>query len=196
MGAFYFPGQSWLHRMSAGFKLSLLMLAGAGLMGVRDWRILLIALIAVLGLIQQSGARLDKLWHHIRSLSWLVLAITVFAAVAQSPLAALEVGLRMGALLLGALLVSMTTSIAQMMDVLVWVLQPLHARGWVNSGRVALVFGLTLRLIPELSMQWTEIREAQAARGLKASPLTMGVPMLLRTLRRAQDIADAVDARQ
>jgi biotin transport system permease protein len=47
-----------------------------------------------------------------------------------------------------------------------------------------------------LTVQWQEIREAQAARGLKANPFTMGVPMLLRTLRRAQDIADALDARQ
>jgi biotin transport system permease protein len=58
------------------------------------------------------------------------------------------------------------------------------------------VFGLTLRLIPELTVQWQDIREAQAARGLKANPFTLGVPMLLRTLRRAQDIADALDARQ
>ena len=90
----------------------------------------------------------------------------------------------------------MTTSIARMMEVLIWLLQPLQKLGWVNSERVALVFGLTLRLIPELSVQWQEIREAQAARGLSANPFTMGVPMLLRTLRRAQDIADALDARQ
>jgi biotin transport system permease protein len=126
----------------------------------------------------------------------LVLALVVFTAFVQSPLAALEVGLRMTALLLGALLVSMTTSIAKMMEVLIWLLQPFHALGWVNSERVALVFGLTLRLIPELGLQWHEIREAQAARGLKVNPLTMGVPMLLRTLKRAQEIADALDARQ
>ena len=82
-----------------------------------------------------------------------------------------------------------------MMEVLIWLLQPLHKLGWINSERVALVFGLTLRLIPELSLQWQEIREAQIARGLKPSPFTMGVPMLLRTLRRAQEIAEALDAR-
>jgi len=195
MGAFYFPGESWLHRLSAGSKLAVLMFAGASLMWVHDWRVLLLVLFGVLGLLQQSGVRLQKLWHHIRTLSWLVLCIMLFTGLAQSPFAAVEVGLRMSALLLGALLVCMTTSIAQMMEVLIWLLRPLQARGWVNSERVALVFGLTLRLIPELSMQWQDIREAQAARGLRANPLTMGVPMLVRTLRRAQDIAEAVDAR-
>jgi biotin transport system permease protein len=50
-------------------------------------------------------------------------------------------------------------------------------------------------LIPELSTQWHDIREAQAARGLSASPLTMAIPMLLRTIRRAHEIAEAIDAR-
>ena len=196
MGSFYFPGDSWLHRMAAGWKLALLMLAGAGLMWVHDWRIQAIALFVVLCLLQQSGAHTRQLWRHISTLSWLVLALVLFTAWAQSPMAALEVALRMSALILAALLVSMTTPIAQMMDVVIWLLQPLQKLGWINSERVALVFGLTLRLIPELSLQWHEIREAQAARGLKVSPLTMGVPMLLRTLKRAQDIAEALDARQ
>lgn len=196
MGSFYFPGDSWLHQMSAGQKLAWLMVAGAGLMWVHDWYILAVLMCVVLLLLQQSGVRSSQLWRHIRGLSWLVLALMAFTALVQSPMAALVVGLRMSTLLLAALLVSMTTSIAKMMEVLIWLLQPLAALGWVNSERVALVFGLTLRLIPELSLQWHEIREAQVARGLKANPLTMGVPMLLRTLKRAQEIAEALDARQ
>lgn len=195
MGSFYFPGDSWLHRCSAGSKLTVLMLAGAGLMWVHDWAVLLTALVGVVFLLRQSGVDFKKLWHHLLGLGWLLLAVVLYTAVVQTPLSALEVGLRMSALLLGALLVVMTTSISQMMEVLIWLLQPLHKLGWINSERVALVFGLTLRLIPELSLQWQEIREAQIARGLKPSPFTMGVPMLLRTLRRAQEIAEALDAR-
>ncbi len=196
MGAFYFPGNSWLHRLSAGCKLAALMVAGAGLMFIHDWRILVVALWVVLLLLHQSGARLQQIWQHVRTLTWLVAFLALFTALVQTPTEALEVSLRISATLLGALVVSMTTSIARMMEVLIWLLWPLERVGWINSERVALVFGLTLRLIPELSVQWHEIREAQAARGIKVSPLTMGVPMLLRTIRRAQDIADALDARQ
>lgn len=195
MGSFYFPGNSWLHRLSAGLKLAILMLAGGGLMWIHHWPVLLVSLLGVCILVQQSGVGIQKLWSHLRALSWLLLALILFTGFVQTPEAALEVGLRMSALLLGALLVTMTTSIIQMMEVLIWLLKPLHIRGWINSERVALVFGLTLRLIPELSLQWREIREAQVARGLKPSPFTMGVPMLLRTLRRAQEIAEALDAR-
>jgi biotin transport system permease protein len=97
--------------------------------------------------------------------------------------------------MLGALVVSVSTSISQLMSVVLWLLQPLERLGWVNTESVALAFGLTLRLIPELSTQWHDIREAQAARGLSASPLTMAIPMLLRTIRRAHEIAEAIDAR-
>jgi biotin transport system permease protein len=182
--------------LPAGVKLAVLVFAGVGLMWVHDWRVLLLVLGVVLVLLSQSDVGVQPLWFHLKTLSWLVLVFVLFTAFAQTPLVALEVGLRICTLLLGALLVSMTTSIARMMEVLIWLLQPFQKLGWVNSERVALVFGLTLRLIPELSVQWQEIREAQAARGLSANPFTMGVPMLLRTLRRAQDIADALDARQ
>jgi biotin transport system permease protein len=125
-----------------------------------------------------------------------VLLLVVFTAVVQTPTLAAEAGLRMSTLLLAALVVTMTTSISSLMEVLIWLLTPFSRLGWINSERVALVFGLTLRLIPEMSAQWHDIREAQAARGLTVSPLTMGLPMLLRTIRRAQDIAEALDARQ
>lgn len=196
MGSFYLPGNSWLHRASAGLKLAALMFAGAGLMLVHDWRVLLTVLILVCVLLQQSGAGVRGVWRQVRTLSWFVLFLVAFTAFVQTPAMALEVALRLAAMLLGALVVAMTTSIAHMMDVLIWLLRPFDRIGWINSERVALVFGLTLRLIPELSVQWHEIREAQAARGLKVSPFTMGLPMLLRTIRRAQDIADAIDARQ
>jgi len=196
MGSYYFPGDSWLHRLSAGWKLAALMLAGAGLMLTHDWRVLLGALLGVLLLLQQSGVRFLQLWQPLRTMGWLVIFLVLFTAFVQTPSLAAEVGLRITAMLLGALVVSMTTSIVGMMEVLIWLLKPFDRLGWVNSERIALVFGLTLRLIPDLSAQWQEIHEAQAARGIKVSPLTMGVPMLLRTIRRAQDIAEALDARQ
>jgi biotin transport system permease protein len=82
-----------------------------------------------------------------------------------------------------------------MMQVVVWLLSPFQRLGWVDAERIALGVGLTLRLIPELAVQWQDIREAQLARGLTPSPFTMGVSMLMRTLRRADEIAEAIDAR-
>ncbi len=195
MGSLFVPGNSWLHRLSAGLKLGLLAVAGAGLMWVNDWRVLSAVLVAVVGLLWRTGTPVALLWFRVRSLFWVLIVLMVYTAVVQSVEHAVVVGLRVSVLMLGALVVSVSTSISELMAVVLWLLQPLERLGLVNTERVALAFGLTLRLIPELSVQWHEIREAQAARGLSANPLTMGVPMLLRTIRRAHEIAEAIDAR-
>jgi energy-coupling factor transporter transmembrane protein EcfT len=75
MGSFYFPGDSWLHRTAAGIKLAILMFAGAGLMWVHDWRALVIVLVIVLLMLQQSGVRMQTLWLHLKTLSWLVVVL-------------------------------------------------------------------------------------------------------------------------
>lgn len=195
MNSWYLPGNSWLHRLPGGLKLGLLALVGGLLMWVHDWRVLLIALSLVSVLLWRTGVSLGMLWSCVRSLCWLLVALMLYTAVVQSFGQAVTVGLRVAILMLAAMVVSVTTSISQLMAVVLWLLLPIERLGWLNTQRVALVFGLTLRLIPELSVQWHDIREAQAARGLSANPLTMGVPMLLRTIRRAHDIAEAIDAR-
>jgi biotin transport system permease protein len=194
-GSFYVVGQSWLHRLPAGRKLAVLALAGAGLMWVHSWQLLGLALSVVLGLIALSGVTFRQLLAQIRLLLWFMLALGAYSALVESPAIALEMLLRLSTLVLAAQLVSMTTPITQMMAVVEYVLQPLDRLGWLSAQRVSLACGLTLRLIPELALQWQDIREAQAARGLKPGVLTMLVPMLLRTLRRAEEIAEAIDAR-
>ncbi len=195
MSSLYLPGHSWLHRAPGGLKLGLLALAGLALMWVNDWRVLLVALCGVLVLLWQTAAPVATLWPWVRSFFGLLAILVVYTAVVQSIEYAVAAGLRVSTLMLGALVVSVSTPISQLMAVVLWLLQPLERLGWVNTQRVALAFGLTLRLIPELSVQWHDIREAQAARGLSANPLTMAVPMLLRTIRRAHEIAEAIDAR-
>lgn len=195
MGSLFFPGDSWLHRLPGGFKLGLLAVLGGALMWVHDWRLLMLVLAVVLTLLWQTGLSVAMLWLHVRGLFWLLLALMLYTLVVQSAEHAIALGLRVTTILLAALVVSVSTSISQLMTVVLWLLQPLERLGWVDTQRVALAFGLTLRLIPELSLQWHDIREAQAARGLSANPLSMAVPMLLRTIRRAQEIAEAIDAR-
>jgi biotin transport system permease protein len=195
MGSLFLAGDSWLHRLPGGLKLGLLAMLGGALMWVHDWRLLMLALAVVSTLLWQTGLSVAMLWSRVRGLFWLLLALMLYTLVVQSAGHAIALGLRVTTLLLAALVVSVSTSISQLMAVVLWLLQPLERLGWVDTQRVALAFGLTLRLIPELSLQWHDIREAQAARGLSANPLTMAVPMLLRTIRRAQEIAEAIDAR-
>ena len=189
------PGNTWLHRAPAGLKLAVLALSSSALMWEPSPLLLLVACALVCLSVRCAGASLRQVWRQVRPLAWLLLVLGGVSVWSQGVFQALEMVLRLITLVLAALVVSMTTPLTQMMSVVVWLLGPLQRLGWVDAEKVALGFGLTLRLIPELGVQWQDIREAQLARGLTPSPLTMGVPMLLRTLRRADEIAEAIDAR-
>ncbi|CAN1487394.1 CbiQ ABC-type cobalt transport system, permease component CbiQ and related transporters [Burkholderiaceae bacterium] len=196
IGSLYLPGNTWLHRVRAGLKLAVLAIGSTALMWVHSPSLLLVACALVCLSVRWAGASLQQVWQQLRPLVWLLFVLGGLSVWSHGVLQAFEMILRLLTLVLAALVVSMTTPLTQMMQVVAWLLKPFQRLGWVDADKVALGFGLTMRLIPELGVQWQEIREAQLARGLTPSPLTMGVPMLLRTLRRADEIAEAIDARR
>jgi biotin transport system permease protein len=195
IGSLYLPGNTWLHRSPAGFKLAVLAVCSTALMWVHSPNLLLVACVLVCLSVRWAGASVQQVWQQLRPLVWLLFVLGGLSVWSHGVLQALEMVLRLLTLVLAALVVSMTTPLTQMMQVVAWMLWPFQRLGWVDADKVALGVGLTLRLIPELGVQWQDIREAQLARGLTPNPLTMGVPMLLRTLRRADEIAEAIDAR-
>jgi biotin transport system permease protein len=74
-------------------------------------------------------------------------------------------------------------------------LEPLDRRGLIDAARVSLAVSLVLRFVPAILDHYREIREAQAARGLQANPLALVVPLVVRTLKGADDVAAAIEAR-
>jgi biotin transport system permease protein len=73
------------------------------------------------------------------------------------------------------------------------ILSPLTRLG-IRPDRVGIAVSLTLRFIPVLIEQGSRIREAQAARRVKA-PLTFLVPLIIRTLRMADGVGEALEVR-
>jgi biotin transport system permease protein len=57
------------------------------------------------------------------------------------------------------------------------------------------MLSLALRFIPLLFEKFQEIREAQRARGLDRNLLALLMPLLIKTLRMAGDLTDAIEAR-
>lgn len=129
---------------------------------------------------------------------WFVLMIVLlggYSAWFSGISAAVVTMARLICLVVLALVVMRTTPVTQMMAAVERILQPLGRRGWVDPARTALAFGMVIRFLPVLREQWFEIQQAQAARGLQARPHALLVPMLARTLQRAQEISDCLDAR-
>jgi biotin transport system permease protein len=195
-GVLFTPGDTWLHRLWASYKLCALVGLGATLLWVDQlWCLFLVVLSAGL-LIAQLRIPFAQLLRQLRPACWIVLYVGLIAWFTQGIWLALEVSLRMLALLLTAIVVLSTTSITQIMAVVHHALGPMHRRDWVDREQVALVIGLTVRFIPELGVQWRHMREAHLARGLSGRSYLMIFPMLMRTIQRASEIADAIDARR
>jgi biotin transport system permease protein len=88
----------------------------------------------------------------------------------------------------------MTTTMQDMMQALMPVLHLLKPFG-VNPKKVALAVSLAIRFVPVLSGNWEARAEAWRARtGRKPSWRLVG-PFLAETLRMADQVAEALDAR-
>jgi biotin transport system permease protein len=196
LGAGVTPRHTWLHRWPAGLKLAVLMVMGSTLVVLENlWWLGAASLMSLLVWRSVAG---PIVWHAWRAAVWLVLtiaAIVLYVFLFAGPWAAGVVFLRLVALFFAAMAVTASTPISHMMDVVQWALSPLDRRGWVDSEKVALMFGLSLRLVPVLFEQWQEIQQAQAARGISVSWIALLIPMLARTLKRADELAQAIDAR-
>jgi len=191
----YIQGNRWLHRLPAKYKLAALVAAGIGLFFIQNVWALSGAFVVSGALVWATGVSAGVWWRQVRGLIWVVLTIGIFAVVFQGWLPAAVVLLRIGALVGLAMAVTLSTRSSDLIAVCERALLPLERLGWVDASKVALALALTLRFVPEIWRHYQEIREAQAARGLARHPVALIVPLIVRTLKRAQQVAQAIDAR-
>lgn len=183
-----------LHRLVPGAKIAALAGAGTGLMFVADWRAMAGAFVLTAGLFALGRFRTFDIWRALRP----ILAILLLLAAAQLYLngwqAALTALLRLASLYLMATLLTWTTPISAMMAAVETGLGPLGRIG-VDTEKIALAMALALRFVPLLAQVAEEVRQAQRARGTDRHLLALAVPLIVRTLKSAHDIAEALDAR-
>ncbi|CAB3676861.1 energy-coupling factor transporter transmembrane component T family protein [Achromobacter pestifer] len=195
MEPLYVAGQTPLHRLPAWLKLAALIAAGAGLFMLRDPRWLALAFAVAAGLVWSTGVAAAAVWRQLQGLIWVLLAVALFTGGFQGWVEALAVVLRVGAMVGLALAVTLSTRTSDLIGVCERALIPFERIGLVDASKVALALALALRFIPEIWRNFQEIREAQAARGLGAHPIALIVPLIVLTLKRAQEVAEAIDAR-
>jgi biotin transport system permease protein len=192
--AVYVPRDSVVHRLSAATKLVLLVLAAIGVVALRQpWQVaVVLAVIAVL----YAAARIPwrTTFDQVRPLLWFLLALGLFQLVVAGWQRSVVVVGTMLALVLLATLVSLTTRTTALVEVVVRWLRPFRRLG-VDPERVGLLVALGIRSVAVIIELSREVRQAQLARGASASPLAFIVPLVVRTLRHADRLADALVAR-
>lgn len=190
----YLPGHSWLHRLPAGVKLSALLLAGVATLFLHSpWQVAAaLALIAIAYASARIPARLA--WNQARPLVWALAFLAAFHLLTNGwTKAVMVVGVIVVLVLLAGLMM-LTTRTSDIVAAIVTASRPL-ARLGVDPERVGLLLALGIRSVPVIVGLAQDVREAQRARGLTASARAFAVPLLVRSLRHADALGDALIAR-
>lgn len=191
----YLPGHSLLHRMPAGAKLlSLLVIIVAATVLVRTP-----AQAGVLGLAVGALFVLARVpWRvalaQLRPVVWMLALIAVVQVLTTSPARATVVCALLLISVALAALVTLTTRVTDMLDAVTRGLGPLRRFG-VDPERVGLLLALAIRCVPLLAGIVREVADARRARGLQWSVTALATPVLVRALRTADAMGDALAAR-
>lgn len=189
----YRPGRSLLHRLPAGAKLIGLALSALGLSLWHPSPVGMAAAAVAGTLLVWSATSLGDVLRCWWRLRWLILvlggALWLFVG---AEVALVNCG-RVVTLLLLAESVTRTTRMQDLVEVLCRVLKPLRRFG-VDPESVALALSLTIALVPVIEGFAGQVRDAHHARGVRIG-FRSALPLLVMTLRHADDVGDALIAR-
>lgn len=190
----YEPGRSLVHRAPAGVKLLILVALGAGsLLLDRPWHVA-VALAVVTLAYRLAGLGPMRMLQQLRPLLWLAVAVGAFHVLVEGWQRAVVVVGVIAVLVLLAALVTLTSRTSALVEAGVRLLRPLRRIG-VDPERAGLLLALSIRSVPVVVGLAHEVRDAQRARGLTGSPRAYAVPLVLRSVRHADRLGEALVAR-
>lgn len=190
----YVPGTSWLHRLPAGVKVVGLLVAVVLVLLARTPPAAGVALAVAVVVLASARVPWSVVRAGVRGLA-IVLAVLFLVQWWGEGLQEATVGIgRVAASVLLAWTVSMTTRVAAMLRVLEVGLRPLQVIG-ASPERAALTVALAIRCVPLLVAAVRQADEARTARGARPSVSSLAVPVVVRSLRMADSLGEALAAR-
>ncbi len=183
-----------VHRLPAGAKLAALVAAAALSVLLRHWWQVLVLLALVAGLYAAAAIPWRTAVAQLRPVLWLVVAIGAFQVIVAGWEPAVLVCGGIVTLVALAALVSLTTRTDALVDALVRASQPLRHFG-IEPERVGLLVSLGIRSVPIITGLARQVRDAQLARGAGTHPVAFLTPLVVRSLRHADRVAEALAAR-
>lgn len=191
----YRPGDSVIHRLSAGTKLVALFLLAIAVSVPPPtvWLLgTLTLVVAVLYLI--AGLGIAELGRQVVMIRWLILFVTITGVLFLPLEVAIANVTRMVLVIVLAGLITLTTRTSAILDAFERGLSPLRRFG-VDPARISLVLALAIRTVPVIAGFARQLGDAQRARGGRVSVRAFVVPLLVLSLRHSDDLADALVAR-
>lgn len=216
----YFPGDSLLHRLDPRTKVAVVLSAAMSVLTAANWQGFVLAAGLVLAAVALTRLPARVFLRGLRGL-WVLLAITFLVQLLLTPgevllglgplkisreglTAGVLIFLRLSLLILAASLLTLTTSPISLTAGLESMLSPLQRLG-LPAHELAMMMTIALRFIPTLLQEAQSLLRAQRSRGARFSAggpanwarslLPLFVPLIAGALRRAEDLATAMEAR-
>lgn len=190
----YLHGDSLLHRIPAAVKLVGLCVATFLLFPIGDPLALAVILAGSLSLYLFVGVRAFAKLKALRMLAFFLLFILAFHVVAGTFASGVAAVLRLLALILLATLVSLTTRMDDMLDVLLVAAKPLDKIG-ISGRRLALAVAMVIRFTPVLIGLGSRLSEAYRARSGRNGGVRLTAPFALLAMKTADHVSEALTAR-
>lgn len=190
----YVPGRSVLHRMPAGLKLIALGVGVFVLALYRSGLTVAVGAFLVGFATAASGVPVRRVAAQVRPVLWIAVAIGAVQTWIAGWQHALVVTGALVVAVAAAGLVTLTTRTEDLVAALVSGLRPLRRLG-LDPDRAALTLALTIRAVPVLAGLVDDVRDARKARSAERSPRAFAVPVVVRTVRYADRLGEALAAR-
>ncbi len=190
----YVPGDSVVHRMPVGAKLVALAAVGALALFAPGPGVTVLAIGVVLALMRHAGVPLRWLRGTALTLFLFAGAIVGFHWLNGTPAMGVAAALGLVLAVLAASLVTATTRVSAMTDAMARAMAPLALAG-IRPDRAAFAVALAIRLVPGLAAELGALQEARRARGARGVSAQVASPLIINSLRRADEMALAMQAR-
>ena len=194
MAGLHQPGDTLLHRLPVGAKVLGLAALSLSIVLVRSADAAPIFLGVTFLLAMIARVPFTSLWRAARGVLLIAAVAGAFQWWWYGAPKAVETFVDLISLALGAVSLTATTSVNQMVDALARWAGPLRLVG-VNPDRVALTVALTIGALPGTIAIARETRDAARARGVDRNPRAYLSPFVIRVVARAHESGDALHAR-
>jgi len=192
IGVFH-PGTSLVHRTPALVKLGLLAVIVTVVVLQVSLVWLGVASVLVFGLFLLARVPFALAWRQIVPILWVLAFAVPVQVIFGGWEAAAVMALRLVLAVALAALYTLTTPVMATLDAVQALLRPF--RRWIDADRVGLALALTIRCVPLLAELVREVLDARKARGAEGSLLALAVPVIVRALRTAEHLGEALTAR-
>jgi len=189
----YSNNETAVHRVKPVVKIFCLF-CGCSLLFLWDnWVLLIAMLVAILSLYILAKIPGDYIVRSISPAIWFLVAIFSIQLYMMNLELATFIVVRFVTMIMAASLVTMTTKSSDMIEGIETAMCFIPNESLRQ--KISLSLSLCLRFIPRVRGTFLEVKDAQRARGLSNDWRALATPTIVRTLKSADEISQAIEAR-